>query len=125
MGDVKYVVPAESQLIKLMVDKCKRVHVDVEAKIVTQTIEIAYCESTAVVLSTPLGTLQVDECQEDVEVLFAEVDHIGRIYHQNSPGLKIGWRFGSGENSHQVGRPGAAQWCTGVDSSRSHSAADV
>lgn len=122
--DVKYVVPADSQVVKLMIDKCKRVEVEIHARLMTQTVELAYCENTTVNITTPMGTIQVDECQDNVEVVFAEVDHMGRVYHQNSPGLKINWRLGGDENSHQIGRTGAAQWCTSVDTSK-RSNADV
>jgi len=61
-----------------------------------------------------LGTLQVDECVEPVTIVFAERDHVGRIYHQNSPGLKLGWS--ADDELYGVGLAGAAQFCTALSS---------
>ena len=47
-------------------------------------------------LDHPLGTLQVDECEESVAVKFAERDHVGKTYHQNlgSPSGALSPLFG-------------------------------
>eukprot|EP00929_Paragymnodinium_shiwhaense_P009695 TRINITY_DN113963_c0_g1_i1.p1 TRINITY_DN113963_c0_g1~~TRINITY_DN113963_c0_g1_i1.p1 ORF type:complete len:396 (-),score=114.59 TRINITY_DN113963_c0_g1_i1:273-1460(-) len=122
--DVKYVVPSDAGLIKLMVDKCKRVHIDVHGTLLTSSMEMYQCEAVTVVLAEPLGTAQVDECITDVRICYPELDHVGRLYHQNSPGLTIGWE---GEHGafHSVGRPGAAQWVTGVDPSKKRAEQDI
>lgn len=114
-ADVKYVVPPGSEIIKLMIDKCKGVQIDLQDTLLTSNLELYACDNVTVVLSSPMGTVQVDECEAPVEVSFADVEHVGKIYHQNSPGLKIEWRSGNGAGLHEAGRKGAAQWVTCVD----------
>lgn len=104
-----YIVPEGSRITKLMLDSCKRVRVQVCGSIVTSTIEVCRCEDVDVELFVPIGTIQVDECLAAVNVQFGEYDHIGRIYHANSPGLSLCW--GSGD-VHHIGQAGEVQLCT-------------
>jgi len=108
--DVSYVVP--SGTLKVMVDKCRRVRIRALATITTSTVELYGCEEVDLELAQPLGTLQVDECIAPVRVLFAERDHVGRIYHQNSPGLSVGWGGSGCSSTRSVGAAGAVQLCT-------------
>jgi hypothetical protein len=111
--DVTYVLPATNTgLAKLMIDKCRRVRVLVDANIITSSIEVYACDELHVELTHPLGTIQVDECVGPAQIQYAERDHVGQIYHQNSPGLKLGW----GGEWHQVGIARSAQFVTALSS---------
>jgi len=87
--DVTYVIPEGAGVVKLMLDKCTGVRVRVLGSIITSTVEAVRCANVTFELAVPVGTFQVDECTSPVEVSFAERDHVGRIYHQNSPGLSV------------------------------------
>jgi len=109
--DVTYVIPEGSGVVKLALDKCKRVRVQVLASIITSTIEAFRCVDVTFELAVPIGTFQVDECTSPVMVNFAERDHVGRIYHQNSPGLSVGFG-GVGAKLDVVGKSGDVQYFT-------------
>jgi len=87
--DVTYVIPEGAGVVKLMLDKCTGVRVRVLGSIITSTVEAVRCANVTFELAVPVGTFQVDECTSPVEVSFAERDHVGLIYHQNSPGLSV------------------------------------
>eukprot|EP00933_Yihiella_yeosuensis_P052164 TRINITY_DN5017_c0_g1_i1.p1 TRINITY_DN5017_c0_g1~~TRINITY_DN5017_c0_g1_i1.p1 ORF type:complete len:386 (+),score=105.76 TRINITY_DN5017_c0_g1_i1:40-1197(+) len=108
---VSYIVPAETKVLKLMMDDCSDCKLSLLCSMITSTAELYRCKKFELVLETPLGTLQVDECVEDTSVRFAEQDHVGRIYHQNSPGLAIGWGSAKLET---IGIARAAQFVTRV-----------
>jgi hypothetical protein len=112
--DVKYIVPEGSGIVKLMLDRCKRVQVQVVGTLITATIEACRCDEVDLELSVPIGTMQVDECTSPLRVVFGERDHVGRIYHQNSPGLSLGWN-GVGSELHVVGLSEAAQFSTRLE----------
>lgn len=97
--NVTYVIPAEG-LVKLNVDDCKNVTVEVLAPFLTSTIEAFRCDNVDFQLRVPIGTFQVDDCLKDVTINYAERDHVGQIYHQNSPGLFVG----CGDKVIQVGK---------------------
>ena len=79
---------------------------------ITSTVELYKCSRLDLSLDHPLGTLQVDECEESVAVKFAERDHVGKAYHQNSPGLSISWGFGGTASATTIGKAGACQLLT-------------
>jgi len=106
--DVIYTLSEKANLVKLMVDKCIRVRLRLDGSITTSTMEIYKCSDLELELQQPLGTIQVDECTESVTLRFAERDHVGCIYHQNSPGLAISWT----NELHQIGDARAVQHCT-------------
>lgn len=120
--DVTYVIPEGSGIIKLSLDRCKKVKVQVTGTIITSTIEACRCQDVSIELSVPIGTFQVDECTSPVLIVFAERDHIGRVYHTNSPGLSVGigdaetvlghWRSNSiVKGEHElVGKSGSVQY---------------
>mmetsp|Transcript_39211 Transcript_39211/g.79187 ORF Transcript_39211/g.79187 Transcript_39211/m.79187 type:complete len:380 (+) Transcript_39211:90-1229(+) len=110
---VTYILPTGS--IKVMLDKCRRVQIRVLGTITTSTVEIYSCDDLEVEFHHPVGTLQVDECTASVSVRFAERDHVGWIYHQNSCGLTVGWG-GPGCEVHTVGVAGAVQLITRLNS---------
>merc|ERR1712187_428118 len=89
--DVRYVIPAGYGFVKLMVEKCKRVQISIEGNLLTSTVELYNCDDLVLELFHPLGSLQVDECSSAIHVRYAEREHIGKIFHQNSPGLALGW----------------------------------
>ncbi|CAJ1412370.1 unnamed protein product [Effrenium voratum] len=93
-----------------MLDSCSDVQVHIQAPLLTSTVELYKCERVEVRLDHPLGTLQVDECRECV-ARFAERDHLGKVYHQNSPGFALAWGMGGGE-PQTVGMEGAFQLLT-------------
>ncbi|CAE7538356.1 Sgta, partial [Symbiodinium pilosum] len=109
---VAYVVPEDAGLLKLMVDKCSDVSIHVQSSVITSTVELYKCRRLELHLDHPLGTLQVDECDESVAVKFAERDHVGKAYHQNSPGFSISWGLCGTSNSTMVGKAGAFQLLT-------------
>lgn len=88
--NVTYVIPEGAGIIKLSLDRCKKVKIQVVGTIITSTIEACRCQDVSIELSVPIGTFQVDECTAPMLIIFAERDHVGRIYHQNSPGLSVG-----------------------------------
>jgi len=98
-------------LVKVMLDRCRCVRLRIEGGVTTSTVEVCRCEDVELELCHPLGTLQVDECVAPVRVRYAERDHVGRVYHQNSPGLSIGWG-GPECRLRAVGSAGPAQFCT-------------
>jgi len=106
---VTYHVP--KGIVKLMLDKCKRVSVQILDTLVTSTVEVYACDNLDLHIRQPLGTLQVDECMKPVKVFFAERDHVGRIYHQNSPGLAVGCS-GDGSAVQAIGSEGPVQLCS-------------
>jgi len=111
---VTYLVGEGSTVVKLIFDKCKRVRVLVHATLMTSTIEACRCEEVDFELTVPIGTFQVDECIQPVRVLFAERDHVGRLYHQNSPGLSVGVGY-AGQPLESVGKSGEFQLYTWMD----------
>lgn len=108
---VSYVLPQGSGVVKLMVDACSQVRLHLQGSMVTSTVELYKCKELTLELEQPLGTLQVDECLSAVAVMFAECDHVGCIYHQNSPGLTLGWQGQDGA-SQQIGAAGPQQLVT-------------
>eukprot|EP00416_Gambierdiscus_australes_P039899 CAMPEP_0171101826 /NCGR_PEP_ID=MMETSP0766_2-20121228/56090_1 /TAXON_ID=439317 /ORGANISM="Gambierdiscus australes, Strain CAWD 149" /LENGTH=371 /DNA_ID=CAMNT_0011561967 /DNA_START=29 /DNA_END=1144 /DNA_ORIENTATION=+ len=98
-------------VVKLMLDRCRNVSIRVLGAITTSTLEVYRCSGLDVELARPLGTLQVDECEGKVCLRYAERDHVGCIYHQNSPGLSIAW----GEACCEVGQAGPVQLCTRLE----------
>mmetsp|Transcript_57496 Transcript_57496/g.136771 ORF Transcript_57496/g.136771 Transcript_57496/m.136771 type:complete len:398 (+) Transcript_57496:117-1310(+) len=90
---VTYTISAEAahSMIKLMVERCQGVNIELRGSLITSTIEICRCEDLHLELDHPLGTLQVDECAKNVRIHFAEREHLGGIYHHNSPGLAVSW----------------------------------
>jgi hypothetical protein len=109
--DVTYIVPEGSGVVKLVLDRCTRVKVEVLGPIITSTIEIVRCADTTFELAVPMGTIQVDECVKPVLVNFAERDHVGCLYHQNSPGLSVSFG-GVGAKLDVVGKSGEVQYYT-------------
>mmetsp|Transcript_65100 Transcript_65100/g.183243 ORF Transcript_65100/g.183243 Transcript_65100/m.183243 type:complete len:394 (-) Transcript_65100:87-1268(-) len=94
---VRYVVPHTASVMRVTVDTCRHVTIHVDCPLLTTSIELIRCDAVTVVLREPLGTVQADECTGDVRLQYAEYDHIGGIYHQNCPGLAIGWGGGDVE----------------------------
>lgn len=109
--DVAYIIPEGSGVVKLMFDKCKRVRVQILGSIITSTVEVCRCADLSFELAVPIGTFQVDECTSPVLVNFAERDHVGRLYHHNSPGLSVGFG-GAGAKLEVVGKSGEVQHFT-------------
>lgn len=106
---VNYVVPADTSIVKLMVDSCRDVRIHLQAQLLTSTVELYKCEVFELQLDHPLGTLQVDECVKPVKIIFAERDHVGKIYHQNSPGLAVSWALSGTSEPQTVGTEGDFQ----------------
>jgi len=77
----------------------------------TSTIEAFHCVDVSFELAVPVGTFQVDECESEFSINFAELDHVGSVYHQNSPGLSIG-HGGAGAKLEVVGQSIEAQYYT-------------
>lgn len=111
---VNYVVPAGTSIVKLMVDACRNVRIHLKAQLLTSTVELYKCQVFELQLDAPLGTLQVDECLQPVKIIFAERDHIGKIYHQNSPGLAVSWALSRTSEPQNVGQKGDFQLVTRV-----------
>lgn len=111
--DVTYVIPEGAGVVKLILDKCTGVRVRVLGSIITSTVEAVRCANVTFELAVPIGTFQVDECTSPVEVNFAEQDHVGRIYHQNSPGLSVSI---GGAAADIVGKTGEVQHFTRITS---------
>lgn len=110
--DVHYVVPVGSSLVKLMLDKCKNVKLTVEAGLITSTLDLCRCENLDVELQHPVGTIQADECTgAPVRVTFADRDHVGQIYHQNTPSLEVGW---AGTDLVNIGLDGEVQFVSAL-----------
>lgn len=95
--NVTYVLPQGASVTKLLIDKCRCVTIHVNCSLPTSTIELYRCDELVLVLTEPLGTVQADECIGQVRIQYAEYDHIGNIYHQNCPGLAVGWGGGDVE----------------------------
>jgi len=114
--DVSYVIPEGSRVVKLILEKCKRVRVQILTSFITSTIEASRCEEVDIELAVPIGTFQVDECTLPFRVHFEERDHIGCFYHQNSPGLLVAWgsaaRKSAGAELYSIGRTGDVQYFT-------------
>jgi len=108
---VTYIIPDGAGIIKLMFDKCKRIKVQLGCTLMTSTIEAFHCVDVSFELAVPVGTFQVDECKKEFSINFAELDHIGSIYHQNSPNLSIGYG-GAGAKLEVVGQAIEAQYYT-------------
>eukprot|EP00930_Biecheleria_cincta_P066088 TRINITY_DN5207_c0_g1_i1.p1 TRINITY_DN5207_c0_g1~~TRINITY_DN5207_c0_g1_i1.p1 ORF type:complete len:380 (-),score=81.87 TRINITY_DN5207_c0_g1_i1:54-1193(-) len=106
---VNYVVPAGTSIVKLMVDACREVRIHLQAQLLTSTVELYKCEAFELQLDQPLGTLQVDECVQPVKIIFAEREHVGKIYHQNSPGLALSWALTGTSEPQTVGQTGDFQ----------------
>merc|ERR1712232_1515844 len=107
-----YVFPADATVKKIFLDRCRQVSVHVHCKVPTSTIEVYRCGEVDINLVDPIGTIQADECQEPVRISYAEYDHIGGIYHQNCPGLAIGWSSAVTSEFHTIGVGGAFQLST-------------
>jgi len=106
---VNYVVPSGG-VLKLMLDSCSDLQLHIQSSLVTSTLELYKCQRVEVILDQPLGTLQVDECAEELLVRYAEKDFFGKAYHQNSPGFSVAWGLSGGTSPSQtIGREGAYQ----------------
>jgi len=109
--NVSYVIPEGSGVVKLILEKCKHVRVQILASIITSTVEAYRCEEVDIELTVPIGSFQVDECTLPFRVHFEERDHIGCFYHQNSPGLLVAWKS-AGAELYSIGRTGDVQYFT-------------
>lgn len=109
---VTYIVPEEAGLIKLSLEKCKNVKLQILSTILTSSVEVFRCADITFDLAVPVGTFQVDECTKPVIVNFAEKDHVGHLYHQNSPGLSVSF----GNEVHSVGKNEQVQYYTRLGS---------
>lgn len=110
---VKYIFPEGVGAKKIVIGKCTNCVVQVNCSLPTSTIEIFRCVEVRLELGHPLGTAQVDECTESFQIQYLEHEHVGSIYHQNCPGLAIGWGAPGTECSFfSVGQAGAFQLVT-------------
>jgi len=108
--DVAYTVPEGVQLLKLFVDRCERVKIHLENKLITSVMEISHCSDVEVRARCPLSTVQCDECtQKPVRLIFSEPEHVATFFHQNSPALEIAL---DGEEVAKVGKGEARQLVT-------------
>lgn len=104
-----YVLPKELSIKKLIVERCVGVTVHVSCKIPTSTVDVCRCENLELHFTDPIGTVQADECAGAVALRYSEYDHVGAVYHQNCPGLSIGW---AAAELVSVGQPGDFQLST-------------
>jgi hypothetical protein len=107
-----YVFPAAATVKKIFFDRCKHVNAKVRCNIPTSTIEVYRCDEVELDFADPIGTIQADECVGPVRIHYAEYDHIGAIYHQNCPGLAVGWDSAAVSEFHNIGVSGAFQLST-------------
>jgi len=113
---VSYVIPEGSKIVKLMVDAGVDLLIHVKAILITSSIELYKCERLELQLDHPMGMVQVDECTDAVSVHFAEKEHVGKFYHQNSPGLSVCWGFSGGNTEPaKIGKSGDFQLVTRLD----------
>jgi len=89
--NVRYVVPEESEYIKVKLTCCKNVTLEVRKMLNTHFIEIAKCEELDVVLRVPVSVFQIDGCNKGVRIQYAQRDDVGELYHHTSPGLSLQW----------------------------------
>lgn len=111
-----YEIPEGVQLLKLFVDKCKNVTIHLKHQLTTSTVELYHCSDVELKARKPVATVQCDECAAGpVRLTFAEPEHLGTFYHQNSPSLEVlvdggeVARFGLAEERQYVTRPGVEQ----------------
>jgi len=59
----KFIFPADSQVVKLTVEGCKDCSIYLKSRLITGVVEIWNCVNQTINVYIPLGTLQVDLCQ--------------------------------------------------------------
>jgi hypothetical protein len=110
---VNYKIPQGLQLLKLFVERCRNVSIYLNHQLTTSTLEIYQCSDLEFRISSPMATVQCDECAEGpVRLTFSEPEHVGTFYHQNSPALEVAMdggeskKLGSADEGQFVTRPG-------------------
>lgn len=114
--DCTFVVPADSGVLKLFVERCQNCCVRVQGQLRTSTIEVFKCQDLTLELQEALGALQVDDCKGAVKVAYREREHLGDIYHQNAPGLCVSW--GGGGFASDIGSSEHVQYITRLGDSK-------
>ena len=60
-----------SHVVKIFVEKCTKCTFRFEGRIITAVVEIDRCEECNVLIGTPVGTLQIEQCKR-MNVVFAQ-----------------------------------------------------
>jgi len=89
-ADVTYHFPKELTLIKLYVEKCRNVKIQLGCFIKTSFVEVNHSSDVEVRIENIVSTLQCDECSEGpIRIIFQEPEGVGTFYHQNCPSLEV------------------------------------
>jgi len=88
--NVSIVFGKDLTLLKLFVEKCKNLKVELGCQIKTSFLEINHSSDCEVRCIEPVSTTQCDECTKGpVNVIFLEPENVGQFYHQNCPALHV------------------------------------
>jgi len=113
--DVTYQFPKDLSLIKLYVEKCKNVKIQLGCFIKTSFVEINHSSDVEVRIDNIVSTLQCDECSEGpVRIIFLEPEGVGTFFHQNCPSLEV--LLPGQAEPVRFGRAGEQQLCSRPDS---------
>lgn len=74
----KLTLAPELIAIKVQVEKCQQTTVDIQSRVLTETVEVYDCQKSAVRAGVKASTMQIDKCSE-LTVTYAAASHFDRI----------------------------------------------
>jgi len=75
-----FTLAPELALIKVQIEHCKQCSIDVQSRVLTETIEVWECEGTSVRLGNKSSTVQLDKVSE-LKLTYAKASFFDRIMH--------------------------------------------
>lgn len=108
--NVSIVLGKDITLLKLFIERCKNLKVELGCTIKTSFLEINHSSDCEVRCIEPVSITQCDECTGGpVSVIFLEPENVGQFYHQNCPALHVAVQ---GQDPVKIGKEGAKQVLT-------------
>jgi len=104
---VTYRLASSLSCLKVFVEHCKNVTLEIACEIKTSSVEISHCSDMEVFFEHPVATVQCDECTDGpVWCIFQEPENVGSFFHQNCPSLEV---FVAAQEPQKIGKEGAQQ----------------
>eukprot|EP00429_Kryptoperidinium_foliaceum_P065813 CAMPEP_0176051006 /NCGR_PEP_ID=MMETSP0120_2-20121206/25356_1 /TAXON_ID=160619 /ORGANISM="Kryptoperidinium foliaceum, Strain CCMP 1326" /LENGTH=445 /DNA_ID=CAMNT_0017384445 /DNA_START=27 /DNA_END=1365 /DNA_ORIENTATION=+ len=114
-NNVTYKFPAGLTCLKIFIEKCRSVQVDLGCSLVTSFVECNHSSDVEVRAEAPVSTMQVDECTEGpIRIVFLEPENISTFFHQNCPALEV---VVPGHEAKRIGSAAGPQMVTKVSAS--------
>jgi len=68
----------DSECTKVLIEKCDKCIVKLNARVLTQTVEAWHCDDTTIIINVPIKTLQLDMCK-NLTVHFAKKEFFDSV----------------------------------------------